>query len=620
MWMALGDGLVRSVDGGATWQTVSIPTDAHDSPQSIHEVHQMRAVQLLPRSDGSCFGWGISNDGQIYHSTDGDSWRQQQAPLRSTDRVICLDVLDEKHAWISGVSLTWRTVDGGETWQVLQSDGANGRFKDEEHHQLIHFRDPLNGVVLSRAGYLGCLKRVTSDGGRTWKSTPFDPTPQEEVQEEATPRGGTPGIWRIMRSGRAIRVFTPEGKLIYAHGDFPISQSALSNLLLRKSLPGGPQIFPNHNHQYGVVSADLIVAMELQGGHYTWLSMSRDAGQSWTRQFVGSGWKSIDFVDRRKGIAVGPNGRVSRTEDGGETWEHRFLPTAADFKCVQLLDDRHGWLGGGHSDEGTPLAGERKKACVWRTRDGGATWRRASFNNGRQGKHQLDERVLDLAFQDTRHGCVVTRGSTMTPVNGYTEYGRILRTDDGGVTWEQVHLTIDGAYLESIHCQGNSWFAAGYTGILHSSDGKSWATASNARGLKAVTHTTIDGAAIAGGNMGVMAFHPDEKLRQWRPCKTPRQSAWIAIDFDSTGVGWMVGNTSVDGAHNGVLRTTDAGASWTNEKVLWPASLTNVIQRHFVWSDTSAVDSEHAWVVGTSYGHHVILRYDPTATTKHSSR
>ncbi|RME28296.1 MAG: hypothetical protein D6806_03130, partial [Deltaproteobacteria bacterium] len=109
------DGFImRSTDGGATWQMV-----------------QEGLSQALARVDfaDSLNGWAVGGGtaGIILHTTDGgQSWAEQQVPsgqYGAADYVTSVAATDQNHAWAvgnigEGNPMVLFTTDGGASWQV----------------------------------------------------------------------------------------------------------------------------------------------------------------------------------------------------------------------------------------------------------------------------------------------------------------------------------------------------------------------------------------------------------------------------------------------------------------------------------------------------------------------
>jgi photosystem II stability/assembly factor-like uncharacterized protein len=92
---------------------------------------------------------------------------------------------------------------------------------------------------------------------------------------------------------------------------------------------------------------------------------TRDGGHTWQTQSSGS--KSRLFAvtfssDGQRGWAVGSEGTILSTRDGGDTWEAQWGGTNSELHAVTFTDDgQRGWAVG---DDGRILI----------TRDGGRTW------------------------------------------------------------------------------------------------------------------------------------------------------------------------------------------------------------------------------------------------------
>ena len=598
-WMGMSDGsLLKTIDGGATWRTVELPR-ADDSWSHLQ-------VRVLKRRDGSCFGWAITSTGRIYHTADGVKWTSQTPPLANVKhRIGWLNILDENHAKISGPGLNWSTADGGQTWQHLSPALTKNKtlprwFSREEALRLVHFRDKNNGTALVVYDIAGWGVRTTSDGGKTW-----------QAQKKRFPYKTTP-VLTVFRSGRALRVYTDGGVLIYGDGDIPLDDGALARLLSRTSTTYGRKINPNQTRRYSVVSGNVIAAHEPIWGHGHWLRclhISNNGGAQWSRRFLTAIPSALHFPDQQNGWAVGPLGRVIQTSDGGATWLHRLLPTDADFNAVYFLNAKIGWVGGGfdgHARYGEKLTG---KACIWQTTDGGKSWRRlVQIENGRKEAHSHPETVNRLLFKNRREGWAVTHGSTKKPhpeINGATptEYGRILHTLDGGRTWKQVYY---GFPLKHIARRGDRWCVAGY-GIAISSDGKKWKNVALHTISFAVAFADRDNV-IAVGEAGGYAQSANGGS-DWTLSKPKilQETHMDAIGFAGPNVGWIGGSAKEH--HDGLFTTSNGGKTWQAAKVAWPSNFGPARRFAFDWKDISVADARHAWAIGSSYGRPIIFQF-----------
>jgi photosystem II stability/assembly factor-like uncharacterized protein len=174
------------------------------------------------------------------------------------------------------------------------------------------------------------------------------------------------------------------------------------------------------------------VGAERTGG----LDYSADGGQTWEQLRGPLSPGTFAFSNPTTGwITYGgreDNGwsqTLLRTEDSGHTWEFvthatgqaGSLPGIAPAS-LSVIDDTTGWLAGGwlYRGEDRPL---------WRTSDGGQTWQEVWL--------PVPGLPVAVHFTDERHGIVRV---VYTPHSDRSyQTMTLLRTTDGGQTWEQIY-------------------------------------------------------------------------------------------------------------------------------------------------------------------------------------
>ncbi|HAN37794.1 MAG TPA: hypothetical protein DCQ29_02740, partial [Chitinophagaceae bacterium] len=147
----------------------------------------------------------------------------------------------------------------------------------------------------------------------------------------------------------------------------------------------------------------------LGGGTGVGLWRTTDSGNTWVNQ--SGGWPNIFqlslnavcFVDANNGWAVGSNGVVLRTSNGGSTWVQQASNTTTILRDVFFINSTTGWAIG---DNGT----------IIRTSNGGATWT-PSTNAGTTNV------LFRVHFASSMLGWAVG------------ENGTIIQSTDGGATW-----------------------------------------------------------------------------------------------------------------------------------------------------------------------------------------
>ena len=134
--------LMRTEDGGETWQRVRVPSK----------------VELFHLDfSGNSRGWIVGDNGLILSSTDsGITWLKQTSHTNMP--LYNVDFRDDDEGYITGKSGTiLRTENGGRTWEKVTTSVKDTLMR-------VDFADNKNGWIV---GYSGTILR-SSDKGRTW--------------------------------------------------------------------------------------------------------------------------------------------------------------------------------------------------------------------------------------------------------------------------------------------------------------------------------------------------------------------------------------------------------------------------------------------------------------------
>ena len=127
---------------------------------------------------------------------------------------------------------------------------------------------------------------------------------------------------------------------------------------------------------------------------------------------------TMHFFDAGSGWVLSL-GSLLTTRDGGKHWRD-ITPgppePPTELAAVQFLDPTVGWTVGGYGAH---------TVQVWRTTDGGTSWRASQLTIDSALEASLD-------FIDPQHGWLVVASQT---ASGFTSAGQLFQTVDGGVTW-----------------------------------------------------------------------------------------------------------------------------------------------------------------------------------------
>jgi photosystem II stability/assembly factor-like uncharacterized protein len=260
--------------------------------------------------------------------------------------------------------------------------------------------------------------------------------------------------------------------------------------------------------------------------------MTTDGGESWAHPSSGTvnTLNAVHFVDSNTGWTVGQSGIILNTTNGGSDWTPQNSGTVNNLQSVFFNDASRGWVVGSN---GTILS----------TTDGGTTWTPQSSGTSAW--------LYAVYFSDADRGWAT--GSS----------GTILRTTDGGNTWTpQSSGTLE--YLFSTHfIDAVSGWAVGSGGtILKTSDGgSSWSTQTSGTSnwLRSVCFTSAD-TGFAVGNAGTFLMSSDGG-NSWEARRSWTSNTLNGLCFADHKSGWMVGEagTIMKMSFQGVLTSIDDG-------------------------------------------------------------
>jgi photosystem II stability/assembly factor-like uncharacterized protein len=208
--------------------------------------------------------------------------------------------------------------------------------------------------------------------------------------------------------------------------------------------------------------------------------------------------EAVFFHDSLTGWAVGDDGVVLRTRDGGQTWAANQINFPVNLNGLFFQDEGQGWA----------VGDSRSVGAILRTEDGGKNWRLQSKVEGFElsGLH-------DVWFADEQHGWAVGEAQ-----QGGAVQGVILATQDGGLHWQPQYLA-----------KGRS---SALSAVKFADAQHGWA----------VGHNVI--------------LYTDTGGQYWREQRYARGEYFFGVDFINATDGWVVGSSGT------LLQTTDGGGTW----------------------------------------------------------
>ncbi|RAV08301.1 WD40/YVTN/BNR-like repeat-containing protein [Paenibacillus contaminans] len=400
-------GFLKSVDEGESWEWV-LKSDSHVT---------------APNLKGS---WVENNYTPSWNGIGPKGIAPLGVGVHAADPRIC---------YATDMGSTYRTLDGGETWEQVYADeypdgSVSSRGLDVTTCYGVHF-DPFDRshIAISYTD-IGCFHSL--NGGRTWRHSIGGMTPAWGntcywLVFDPDVRGRVWGAWgsahdlprpKMMRSGRFRHYEGGVGKSDDGLVSWRRSNAGMPENSVTTYLALDPSSPPGNRTLYAAV---------FDKGVYK----STDDGNTWTLKNSGisgnfNAWRIVMLPDStlyllvarglRRGKAV--DGALYRSIDGAESWERLDLPDGANAPNDLVFDP------------GNPkrmalacwprtIDGEERDGGVYATGDGGASWR-SIFDSS---KH-----VYGIAIDPNRP-------STMF-INTFDNGA--YRTDDRGETWKRL--------------------------------------------------------------------------------------------------------------------------------------------------------------------------------------
>jgi photosystem II stability/assembly factor-like uncharacterized protein len=299
---------------------------------------------------------------------------------------------------------------------------------------------------------------------------------------------------------------------------------------------------------------------------------------------------AVQFVDRNEGWAVGDDGVVWHTIDGGKDWERQATGVHSSLRSVHFLNPYTGWIAG---REELPN-GAGSNGVLLFTKDGGLKWQLMTLNS-LPGLHRV-------RFIDLRTGFVIGDGCDQFPSGVFmtTDAGRTWQplpgprvpgwqggdftsADNGalGGAWNRLASvrggkviaakvdTLGGRTVRDLRLLGKTGVAVGHGGLVLLQDEKpdpAWEIADLP--LSADVRANLDFNAVASvgkhiwvaGRPGTLVLHTADQGATWEVQRTEQALPINGLHFLDERTGWAVGEFGT------ILTTIDGGTTWKTQR------------------------------------------------------
>jgi photosystem II stability/assembly factor-like uncharacterized protein len=291
--------------------------------------------------------WASGNQGTIVRTVDGgETWQDMRIAGTAALDFRDIDAIDAVTAYVLSIgngdaSRIYKTIDAGETWTLQYINRDPNAFFD-----AMTFADATHGVVISDSVDGQFVILLTTDGGKTWTRAPRDGLPAALPNEGAFAASGSniamigkTHIWIGTGAASSARVLrSTDGGRTWKAFATPLASGAsagIFSIAFRDTMHGV------------IVGGDYKKESDATDN----LAVTSDGGVTWTlvREHGLSGFRSaVAYAPTTTPtlVAAGPTG-ADISHDDGRSWQALKIPGVHAFSFA-----RHGTAGWGAGERG----------------------------------------------------------------------------------------------------------------------------------------------------------------------------------------------------------------------------------------------------------------------------
>jgi photosystem II stability/assembly factor-like uncharacterized protein len=295
-----------------------------------------------------------------------------------------------------------------------------------------------------------------------------------------------------------------------------------------------PVNFSNDLFSVFCINADTVIAVGEAGA----IARTTDGGNHWylVDSYTSSCLRKVAFKTPNQGYIVGDNCIFLKTVDYGETWSIINLPYQKDLLTIYFQSELTGYIGG--------------DSILLKTIDGGTNWYEIT-------PEITSSSISTICFPSADTGYL----ATLTDIPELDVYNEIMKTTDGGISWQQVKYPLFNK--RTIHFYNNNiGFCGGVDGSFHHTynGGLEWYYNDFTPHIDCFDSFSIDSITYVVGWEYMPDYHSDiaktsDYCSTWAITYHVTNEGINSIHFANDSVGYVVGN-------NGFIMKTKYGEEY----------------------------------------------------------
>ncbi len=218
----------------------------------------------------------------------------------------------------------------------------------------------------------------------------------------------------------------------------------------------------------------------------------------------------VQLLSNNRLVAVGDRGHILTSDDQGETWQQKQVPTQSVLTAVDFYDDKWGVAVG-------------FEQTILITKDGGNTWVLS---------HEATDAIEFPALFDVEF-------IELNKIIAVGAFGLFLESNDGGDSWKEREV------------EALADFYGGFShfyGLAHQAGSKNIYLA----GEKYVANESEDGEEISAGMLAVSS----DNGQTWSKLTSPYDGSFFGVTVSPTNEIYAYG------LKGNLFRSSDAGSAW----------------------------------------------------------